>query len=218
MNGIKGVVFDCDGVLFESRSANLAYYNTVLALLGEPPVDASDRVRAHLCHTAASPQVFAQLLGTERAAEALNLAADLDYQQFIPFMQPEPGMAEALAQLAECYPLAVATNRGSSMPGILEHFRLSGFFRAVVTSRDVARPKPAPDMLQEAARRLRHPPHQLLFVGDSELDQAAARSAGMPFAVYRGDLQADLRLEHHAQLVELLVEGLAGRAGAGDGR
>jgi phosphoglycolate phosphatase-like HAD superfamily hydrolase len=60
-------------------------------------------------------------------------------------------------------------------------------------------------MLYEAAKRMQLSPHELLFVGDSELDQAAAKSAGMRFAVYRGDLQADLRLEHHGELVSLFV-------------
>lgn len=206
MNDIHGIIFDCDGVLFESRMANLAYYNTVLHLLGEPTVDESDQVRSHLCHTAASPQVFARLLGQERTAEALALAADLDYRQFIPYMQPEPGMVEALSQLAGAYPLAVATNRGHSMPSILEHFGLSGLFQTVVTSRDVVHPKPAPDMLHEAARRLQFANSELLFVGDSELDQAAARMAGMPFAIYRGNLQADVCLEHHGELVKLLIK------------
>jgi HAD superfamily hydrolase (TIGR01509 family) len=137
------------------------------------------------------------------------LAADLDYRQFIPFMEPEPGMQQALASLATIYPLAVATNRGISMLSILEHFELSGFFQTVVTTRDVKNPKPAPDMLHEASKRLQLAPQQLLFVGDSELDQAAARSAGMPFAVYRGDLQADMRITHHGELVDLLVGSVA---------
>jgi len=205
VNGIQGVIFDCDGVLFESRQANLAFYNAVLPHFDEPPVSGDDAVRAHLCHTAASTQVFASLLGEERARDALAMAASLDFRQFIPFMEPEPGMRDALARLAEFYPLAVATNRGRSILNILEHFDLKRFFRAVITSKDVERPKPAPDMLQEAARRLQLVPSQLLFVGDSELDQAAARSAGMPFAVYRGSLQADLSLGHHRELVELLV-------------
>jgi phosphoglycolate phosphatase len=211
-DGIRGLVFDCDGVLFESRQANLAYYNTVLSYFGEEPVDASDRARAHLCHTAASPEVFMGLLGAERAPAALALALDLDYRQFIPFMEPEPGMREALAQLADCYPLAIATNRGSSMMSILEHFGLDGYFRVVVTSRDVVNPKPAPDMLIEVSKRLGYAPQQLLFIGDSELDQAAAKSAGMRFAVYRGNMQADLKLAHHAELVELLIGAFERRA------
>ena len=206
MNGIRGIIFDCDGVLFESRKANLAYYNTVLSHFGEAPVDDSDYTRAHLCHTAASPHVFTQLLGEERTPEALSIAAELDYRQFIPYMTPEPGLKEALSKLAEFYPLAVATNRGYSMPSILEHFGLSHFFQTVVTSRDVKQPKPAPDMLHEAAKRLQYATHELLFVGDSELDQAAARMAEMPFAIYRGDLQADVRLEHHGELVALFAK------------
>jgi HAD superfamily hydrolase (TIGR01509 family) len=197
MNGIRGIVFDCDGVLFESRQANLAYYNTILTHFGEPLVEDSDHVRAHLCHTAASTHVFTQILGAERASKALSLAAELDYRQFIPYMNPEPGMKDALSRLAELFPLAVATNRGYSMPAIIEHFGLNGLFQTIVTSRDVEHPKPAPDMLYEAARRLTFATHELLFVGDSELDQAAAQTAGMSFAVYKGNLQADVRLEHH---------------------
>lgn len=212
MNGIRGIVFDCDGVLFESRRANLAYYNTVLKHFGEPPVEESDYAKSHLCHTAASADVFMQLLGEERTPKAISLAADLDYRQFIPYMEPEPGMKEALSRLAGSYPLAVATNRGESMPSILEHFGLSGFFQTVVTSRDVEHPKPAPDMLHEAARRLQYSTNELLFVGDSELDQAAARAAGMPFAVYRGNLQADMRIEHHGELVELFIKDVASGA------
>jgi len=205
MNGIRGIIFDCDGVLFESRQANLAYYNAVLAQFGEPPVQEDEHDRAHLCHTAASPVVLTHLLGEGRAEQALALAAELDYRQFIPFMTPEPGLIDALTRLAQSYPLAVATNRGYSMPSILEYFGLGRFFQAVVTSRDVVRPKPAPDMLHEAASRLQLQPEELLFVGDSELDQAAARAAGMFFAVYRGTLEADHSLGSHAELVNLLL-------------
>ena len=203
MIGLRGIVFDCDGVLFESRKANLAYYNAVLAHFDEPPVAEDDHANAHICHTAASTHVLRHLLGEKRAPQALSIAAQLDYRQFIPYMEPEPGMRQALAALAGLLPLAVATNRGQSMPCILEHFGLSSYFSTVVTSRDVRNPKPAPDMLYEAAKRMKLAPRELLFVGDSELDQAAANAAGMSFAIYRGDLEADLRLEHLGELVPL---------------
>jgi HAD superfamily hydrolase (TIGR01509 family) len=207
MNGIAGIVFDCDGVLFESRAANLFYYNEILAAFGEPPVTPDDGVRAHLCHTAASPEVFRILLGQEKTPAALELAGRLDYRQFIPVMEPEPGMVEMLAALSARFPLAVATNRGSSMLEILEHFGLTGYFRAVVTSRDVPRPKPYPDMLIEAARQLVVDPSQLMFVGDSELDQAAAVAAGIRFVSYRNALPADLQISSHWQLLELFSPG-----------
>lgn len=204
MHPPAGIIFDCDGVLFESRRANLAYYNAILAEFGEAPVEATDHERAHLCHTAASPQVLGSLLGEDRAALALDFASGLDYRRFIPEMEPEEGMNEALATLAVCYPLAVATNRGSSMSDILHHFNLAGHFRTVVTSRDVPRPKPWPDMLLEASRRLRVSPGELLFIGDSELDQAAAEAAGMVFAAYRQQLPAEIRFDSFGEIVERL--------------
>lgn len=207
MKGVAGIVFDCDGVLFESRAANLAYYNTVLEFFDEPPVDPADEVRAQLCHTAASPEVFRVLLGEERMTAALEAARSLDYRRFIPAMQPEPGLGRALAGLSSRFPLAIATNRGDSMHEILKHFELADFFQTVVTSRDVPRPKPHPDMLIEAARRLALEPARILFVGDSELDRSAAASAGIRFAAYRNNLSADLQLDSHQQLLDLFATG-----------
>ena len=181
----KGIVFDCDGVLFESKSANLAYYNEVLRAFDVEPVTMEQRERAHICHTTATPQVFAALLGPARAPLAIELAKQLDYKKFIPFMIPEPQLHEVMATLSSRYPLAVATNRGTSMPEILKHFNLDAYFTVVITSRDVPRPKPFPDMLHLAAQRLGFAEDELIFIGDSELDAAAASAAGMPFIAYK---------------------------------
>jgi phosphoglycolate phosphatase len=201
---IRAVIFDCDGVLFESRQANLSYYNTVLKRFGKPPVTATDSAELLLCHTAASPVVFAELLADQPQEEVLAFAATLGYQEFLPYMIPEPGMAEALKQLSATLPLAVATNRGTSMPDILRHFGLANYFSVVVTSRDVARPKPYPDMLHKAAELLGFAAQELLFVGDSELDRQAAKSAGIAFVAYKNQLADSLRIDHHQQLQEVL--------------
>jgi len=209
----KGIVFDCDGVLFESKRANLAYYNEVLKVFDVAPVTIEQRERAHICHTAATPQVFAALLGPERAALALAMVAKLDYKKFIPFMTPEPQMQEVIATLATRYPLAVATNRGTSMAEILVHFDLAAYFKVVITSRDVARPKPFPDMLHLAAHRLGIAENELLFVGDSELDAAAAAAAGMSFIAYRS-IQGDApAISSHQEIFSLLGgQGFSGRS------
>lgn len=204
MKVFKGIIYDCDGVLFESRLANLAYYNWIQEYFGEPPVRREDEERAHLCHTAASPKVFEILLGPDRVSAALEFAATVDYRQFIPYMEPEPGMVDTLATLARRLPLAVATNRGTSMTEVLRHFELYDYFSTVVTSHDVPRPKPHPDMLFLAAERLRQKPEDLLFIGDSELDRDAAAAAGVPFASYKGKVGADIEVRHHAEVVGLV--------------
>ncbi len=208
MNNVRAGIFDCDGVLFESRRANLAYYNVILEQFGEPPVDLDDPVKATLCHTAASSEVLATLLGEERATPALEFAAGLDYRQFIPYMDPEPGMVDGLARLSAAVPLAVATNRGTSMPEILRHFSLDSYFSVVVTSRDVSRPKPEPDMLLLAAERLGIERDRLLFVGDSVYDRRAAESAGIPFAAYKWDADGHARVDGHSHLAETILAAL----------
>lgn len=205
MARFKGVIFDCDGVMFESRKANLAYYNKVLSFFGENPVTEEDRRKADLCHTAASPEVLKTLLGEERYGAALDYAATLDYRMFIPCMTPEPGLHDVLARLSGVLPLAVATNRGTSMPEILRHFDLAGYFSAVVTSRDVDRPKPHPDMIFLAVDRLGVARGDLLFVGDSHYDRMAAEEAGVPFAAYRSFLDTDRRFESHHHLMDYVL-------------
>lgn len=202
MRNIKGIIFDCDGVLFESRNANLAYYNRILDKFSYPPVSADQQERAHLCHTASSPDVLAVLMEEGDLKPALDYSATLDYREFIPQMQPEPHLAFVLEQLSLNYPLAVATNRGTSVEPILEHFGFENFFSVIITSRDVKRPKPAPDMLLLASARLSAAPENCLFIGDSELDQQAAVGARVRFAGYGGLDTGELSLTNHLQLLD----------------
>jgi len=206
LSKIKAVIFDCDGVMFESQRANLAYYNRILEEFSYPLVSAQQTELAHFCHTASSPDVLAGLLREEDLAPALNFAASIDYRQFIPQMEPEPNLTDLLEQLSEQYPLAIATNRGKSILPILDHFKLHSFFTAVVTSHDVERPKPAPDMLLLAAEKLNIFPEKCLFIGDSGLDKKAATAANMQFAAYGGAVLSEISLSNHLELLEYFME------------
>jgi len=202
MSRVDGIIFDCDGVLFESRQANLAYYNRILEEFSYPPVLPEQEQRAQLCHTASSSQVLAVLLEPADLQSALEFSATIDYRQFIPFMEPEPYLHQMLKQVGNRFPLAIATNRGTSVEAILTHFGLREYFSAVVTCRDVERPKPAPDMLLLAAERLGFLPENCLFVGDSVLDKQAALAAKVRFAGYGGAVSGELSLQSHLQLVD----------------
>ena len=104
MGELKAVIFDCDGVMFESRRANLAYYNQILAQFSYPAVLPDQVERAHLCHTASSPVVLKTLLGEENLTAALTFASELDYREFIPFMEQEPQLIDILKCLEMRFP------------------------------------------------------------------------------------------------------------------
>jgi HAD superfamily hydrolase (TIGR01549 family) len=207
MTDLKAIIFDCDGVLFESHRANLAYYNRIFSEFDYPLIDDHLSPEAHICHTASSPMVLAELMRESDVAAALLFAQTIDYREFIPLMIESCGLKSALTRLSEKFPLAVATNRGSSMQELLTHFELAQFFKVIVTSRDVERPKPAPDMLLLAARQLGTSPGDCLFIGDSELDRLAATEVSMPFVAFGETLKIERRVNTHTELAQLLLDG-----------
>lgn len=207
MPQLEVLVFDCDGVLFNSLDANIAFYNEILSHFGHEPMESASDERAGVCHIGSSPQVFAALLGEERVEEALRVADRIDYANFFPKLRPEPGLYEALQCLVQRLPLAVATNRRGSMQGIVQHFNLGSYFTHLVTSSDVPRPKPHPDMLWRVAELAGCDLDKMVYVGDSEFDCQAAQKAGVEFLSYRWD--GGTRIDSHQHLVEVIEAKLA---------
>jgi phosphoglycolate phosphatase-like HAD superfamily hydrolase len=102
--------------------------------------------------------------------------------------------------------LGVATNRGRSTFDILQYFDLARYFNVVVTCQDVTNPKPDPEMLFLAGNKLGIAKENLLYVGDSELDRQAADQAGILFAAYKGEVQGDLSIDDHSDIVSLFTD------------
>jgi phosphoglycolate phosphatase len=178
--GPRAVIFDCDGVLFDSAAANLAYYDTVLAALGQAPLD---ETRALQAHTMAAPQLFATLFANDPALveQARAVTRQIDYGPFYRLMQPVPELFDLLGNLKTRYRMAMATNRGTSTQGVVRHFGLDRFFEVAVGMLDVPRPKPFPDMLEKCLAHFGLPPEDAVYVGDAPSDYEAARTAGMRF-------------------------------------
>jgi len=64
----------------------------------------------------------------------------------------------------------------------------------VVTAWDVQRPKPAPEGLKKVLGRFRLTPGEAVYVGDTQVDEAASAAAGIPFIAYANP---SLRAAHH---------------------
>ena len=200
---IAGVVFDCDGVLIDSRVSNMAYYNRIRELGGLGSMTPEEEEYAHM-HS--SRETLTRIFPPAMHGRMKELAQHVDYERdILPMIHPEPGLHACLdALIAHGLRLAIFTNRGGGMGTVLDSFNLRPYFDPVMTVAEV-QAKPAPDGLLRIAESWKRAPEDLVFVGDSLLDALAAEAAGTRFLAYRNPrLQAQGHVDDLAELEQHL--------------
>jgi len=205
MKNIQVVAFDCDGVMFDTEKANKAFYNHILNHFGQ--ADLTDQQFAYASmHTA--EKVLAYLFEDNKTlAAAQAYRRSISYMPFIKYMEMEPDLIPLLNRLRPKYKTAIATNRTDSIDHVLEEFELAGFFDMVVSALDVDHPKPHPEALIKIFKHYRIAPDQVVYVGDSELDEMAARAAGVYMVAYGNrSLKADYHINRLGELTAILGE------------
>lgn len=202
---IKTVIYDCDGVMFDSFEANFAFYSQVMERFRKPPLDRSDANTMRVLHTYCNKDVLNHLFAADdRMDQVRAFSAAVDYRKLFPLMLMEEGLRETLDALQGRVQLAICTNRASSMEALLETFGLDGYFSCVMTAGRVTHPKPHPEPLLKVLEHYGIASDEALFVGDSEVDRQAADAAGVPFVAYRGEMRAIARIDRHPDLLSLL--------------
>ncbi len=210
-DGLRGLIFDCDGVLVDSKGANIGYYNRLLAEFGHPPMPESliDYVQM-----STAKQAFEALFSTGELYRLPDVMRRIPYRTFsLPLLRLEPGICELLQWLHEQgVRLAVHTNRSNGMWDVLDMFSLRDFFDPVMTVEDVA-PKPSPEGALRILEKWGVPNTTVGFIGDSPTDAGAARNAGIPFVAYRNtSLDAAVHIEDFFTLRHILAHGAASMA------
>jgi len=177
---IEAVIFDLDGVLIDSEQAwDEARRDVASANGGVWPEEATR------CMMGMSSPEWSRYMHEE-----LGVALDPDeivrqvvprledrYRMHLPLM---PGVKPALCALAERWRLGLASSANREIIAVvLEASGLSPLFAATVSSEEVLRGKPAPDVYVEAARRLGVQPARCAAVEDSTNGLRSAAAAGM---------------------------------------
>ena len=202
---IKLVAFDCDGVLFDSRQANIAFYNAILAHFAQPPLSPADVDYVH-SHTA--PQSLTHIFRDYPDLEAVfRFYRTIDYQPFIPMMIEEPHLRDFLRFLRpDCF-TALATNRTTTTGAVLAYHHLADGFDLVVSAQDVSRPKPNPEAFLRILGHFGLQPQEAVYIGDTWVDEEFAANARVPFVAYKNpQLQAAYYLDSFAQGPQLLLD------------
>lgn len=175
---LRAVIFDFDGTIADSFEAITCSVNYVRAELGLPPLPL-DEVRRHVGRGAL--HLLEQTVPGIAPESALERYRRHHEQIMRPMTRLMPGAADAIAQLHSAgLQLAVCSNKPVHFTRqLLQHFLPPDHIRIVLGPEDVPRPKPAPDMVCEALRRLQVTPAQAVYVGDMDVDIQTARQAGV---------------------------------------
>jgi len=201
---IKAVVFDCDGVMFDTAVANRKYYDEVLYRFNKPQLTEKQFVNIHMMTVkAAIEYLFAEM---EDLSEVFGCLKNIGYHKFIEYMVMEKGFEKLLTSLKDNgYIIGIATNRTDTMEKILKDFYLEEYFDVVMTAAKVKNPKPDPEQLFIIMEKLKLNPEEILFIGDSEYDGKAAAGAKVKFAAFKNpDMKADFNVDSMDEIARVL--------------
>ncbi len=178
------VIFDCDGVIFESKEANRVYYNRVLKEVGLPPMTGEELEYVHM-HPAEESIRYLLRREPSLLQKAQRVVSRLDYTDFIPFMVMEPGVEDAMETLKPHVRIAMSTNRSTTMERLKKLFRLERWFDLIVCALDVSRPKPDPEGVEYILKNLSVDRERAVYVGDSTVDEETADRSGLDLIAYK---------------------------------
>ena len=199
---IRAVIFDLDGVLVDSEQAWDAARKQVVAANGgtwregaerdmlgmsskEWPVYVVERLGAQLTPQEVNDAVVAAMLrGYEERLPLLPGAKDAvvdamlrGYRERLPLL---PGARAAVERVAAKVPIGLASSSNREVIDlVLERMGVASLFAATVSSEEVGRGKPAPDVYLEAARRMDVDPREAAAVEDSANGIRSAHAAGL---------------------------------------
>jgi HAD superfamily hydrolase (TIGR01509 family) len=214
---IEAVVFDLDGVLLQSEEVWDAVRERYVRELGgrydedvqQAMMGMSAPEWSRFLHEEARVPDEPEEINSEVVKRMLEA-----YRRELPLL---PGAVAAVRRTAAAFPVALASSSNREVfEEVLELAGLAGCFRATVSSEEVDRGKPSPDVYLEAARRLGVAPARCAAVEDSHAGIRSAKTAGMrvvaiPNAAYPPDDEAlELADAVVRSLDELTVDVLRG--------
>ena len=175
----RGIIFDCDGTLADTMPLHWRAWQVVAArykfALSEERFYSLGGVPA---------RDILKVLCSEQGIALNPLAVahekEAEYQPLIAQVEPINVVVGVARENYGKIPLAVASGGTKKMvEQVLDRLGIKQLFKAIVTSEDVVRQKPAPDIFLEAARRIGVAPEFCRGYEDTDLGMRAIRAAGM---------------------------------------
>jgi len=178
---MKAVIFDMDGVIVDTEPRHERAFLEVLREIGYADCHGL-RFADYIGR--ADREIWVDFLARHKPVQTIEELLAMKRKRVVEIIRREQpvfdGLPELIKKLATQYRLAVAS--GSERQVVQEVLSLQGlrnFFPVVVSSADVTRGKPAPDIFLRAAELLGIPPADCWVIEDSKPGVAAGLAAGM---------------------------------------
>jgi HAD superfamily hydrolase (TIGR01509 family) len=177
---IHGVVFDLDGLLIETEEIWDEVREAVVRERGGRWTENAQRDMMGMSSTEWSRYMHDELGVPDPPDEINRLVVERMAERYREHLPLLPGAVEAVKRIAARWQLAVASSSNRPLIDlVLELSGLASYFRVTVSSEEVERGKPAPDVYLEAARRLGVAAERCAAVEDSESGIWSAKAARM---------------------------------------
>ena len=203
--GLKGIIYDCDGVMIDSEEANRAFYNIILHSLDLPSITREQEEYAFMATAKEALEAILPASLHSRIDELIKNNVNYN-QDVLPKIRLMPGFENFIKTCNDLHILqAIDTNRTDmGINAVLEFFDIVRYFNPVISSSHT-KPKPDPAGVMTICTKWHTEPSQVLFIGDSMNDRQTAKNAGAIFCAF-GDkgLKGDLETASFSQLGENL--------------
>jgi len=202
IEGLKGIIYDMDGVLIDSKKANVEYYNSILLYFGKPKLTPHQE---DLCHTLSANETIKSLFPNDDSGVAFKYKKSNPMVNFLDLILLMPDVYETLSMLANEFCMSIATSRSSTLDKIIEKFRFSDYFgKNIFSVRDVERPKPNAKLLLYTAKKMRVDIESSIYIGDNISDYKCSKNAGAHYCAFRHIVEGELNVEQHHEFIPLV--------------
>jgi beta-phosphoglucomutase-like phosphatase (HAD superfamily) len=205
MAPLKLVIFDCDGVMFDSKDANRIYYNHLLEKFGHPLMNEQEEDYVHSHNVFDSVSYIFRNYPLE--IDGVNqYRISVDYTPFLKYMVIEPDLKEFLSILKPKFYTAISTNRSNTMPSVMKMHDLDPYFDLVITALDVERPKPHAEGLVKILNYFQLSANEAIYIGDSMVDREHTAAVNMRLISFKNpELPAEYHVNRFLDIPQLPV-------------
>jgi beta-phosphoglucomutase-like phosphatase (HAD superfamily) len=205
MAPLKLVIFDCDGVMFDSKDANRIYYNQLLEKFGHPLMNEQEEDYVHSHNVFDSVSYIFRNYPLE--IDGVNqYRISVDYTPFLKYMVIEPDLKEFLSILKPKFYTAISTNRSNTMPSVMKMHDLDPYFDLVITALDVERPKPHAEGLVKILNYFQLSANEAIYIGDSMVDREHTAAVNMRLISFKNpELPAEYHVNRFLDIPQLPV-------------